>query len=301
MDERVEAFHKRETFFYHFRFLEYYDSFVCQWAVSDEEFRGPVVRDYYIIHYCTRGRGTFYIDYCPYTLEEGQCLVIYPHKRVVMVADPENPWSFVYIGVTGLMIPTYLQRAGITENKIIFPWRGNQKVLNAMMAIASLKKAPNGWSSILSPDSYANMKDNLIRQNYLNEIFIECFQENEKLQPYVAENKYVQQAREYMSSNFHKPITVREIAAHIGLTRNYFCMLFKQYMGKSPQEYLADIRVKKACLYLENPSFSIAEIAYSLGYEDAASFSRMFRRIMGVSPSRYRQRTEPESSASNCR
>ncbi|WP_258535754.1 helix-turn-helix transcriptional regulator [Bacillus sp. 03113] len=63
-------------------------------------------------------------------------------------------------------------------------------------------------------------------------------------------------------------------------------------MGYSPQEYLLRIRMKKACELLQVHDLSIRQVGISVGYKDQLLFSRMFKKIVGVSPIHYRKQKE---------
>ena len=66
--------------------------------------------------------------------------------------------------------------------------------------------------------------------------------------------------------------------------------------GISPQEYLLDYRIRKACELLQNTDLPIAHIARSVGYEDSLYFSRLFKQHMKSSPSSYRHKKNIETS-----
>ena len=86
-----------------------------------------------------------------------------------------------------------------------------------------------------------------------------------------------------------KPISNAELAQRCSLSENYFITLFKQYTNDTPQEYRRKVLIRKACNLLETSDLSIQEISYLLGLNDPMYFSRLFRRVQGVSPRKYRQ------------
>ena len=285
---------RKDLVYYHYHFLDYYDAFVCYWSVLEYKpgvLSPSIIRDYYILQYCISGRGTCWIDGISYALAAGQCIAFPPQSCVTQLSDKQDPWHCIYIGITGLLLPSYFQQMGISKESPLFPWRNNSVVLDAMMQILHLEELPNTIEKISSLAANINLKNNLKRQNLLNTIFIECLNQVEAPPaPTMVQTLYIQKAQEYMNNNCHLCITVQDIAAHVGLTHNYFCTIFKKHIGKSPQEYLGQLRVKKACSFLQNFHISISDIAFSLGYKDATSFSRLFRRIMGITPSEYRRR-----------
>ncbi|MCI8376114.1 MAG: helix-turn-helix transcriptional regulator [Lachnospiraceae bacterium] len=99
---------------------------------------------------------------------------------------------------------------------------------------------------------------------------------------------YVEEALTYLESNYTNNISVQSLADSIGLNRSYLHRLFKSATGSSVQEYLLDLRIRKACTLLKSTVLPIAIISLSVGYEDTLYFSRLFKKKKGVSPSRYR-------------
>ena len=86
-----------------------------------------------------------------------------------------------------------------------------------------------------------------------------------------------------------RPISNAALAQKCSLSENYFITLFKQYTGDTPQEFRRKILVCRACNLLETTDLSIQEISYLLGLNDPMYFSRLFRKIQGVSPLKYRK------------
>ena len=101
---------------------------------------------------------------------------------------------------------------------------------------------------------------------------------------------YIQQAKNFMESEYMMGITVSELAARLGLDRSYFSNLFKQSQGKSPQQYLNEVRMSQAAAQLTEQGNTVTETAASVGYADVFAFSRMFKQYYGVSPSEYRSK-----------
>lgn len=101
---------------------------------------------------------------------------------------------------------------------------------------------------------------------------------------------YVGQAVNYIESNYSQPMRVQDIAAGLGLNRSYFCRLFRQQTGLSPQEYIVSCRLAKAAQFMTEHGMSQEEAARQAGYPDVFSFSRMFRRKYGMPPGRYAAR-----------
>lgn len=92
--------------------------------------------------------------------------------------------------------------------------------------------------------------------------------------------------------------TVQELATFVGMSRSTFALKFKDKVGTSPMDYLAQWRMLLAGDRLKNSKDPISVIAPSLGYESETSFSMAFKKIMGASPRRYGRR-DPASVSPN--
>ncbi|GGG55110.1 response regulator transcription factor [Paenibacillus radicis (ex Gao et al. 2016)] len=93
----------------------------------------------------------------------------------------------------------------------------------------------------------------------------------------------------YMEQNYHLEVTLQDISERFYLSREYISRRFKQEMGENVFDYLARIRVEKARLLLQNQHLKIAQIAEMVGYDDEKYFSKVFKKVMSVSPNQYRK------------
>lgn len=100
---------------------------------------------------------------------------------------------------------------------------------------------------------------------------------------------YLQKALEFIKTNYSRHINVQMIAESLSLSRSYLAVLFKKRLQIGPQDYLLHFRVERACDLLRNPLLSIGDVARSVGYDDPLAFSKMFKKVKGLSPSEFRR------------
>ena len=93
---------------------------------------------------------------------------------------------------------------------------------------------------------------------------------------------------EYIKSNYQNRISLEEIARITYMSRTYLSSLFKKETGYSISEYINNIRISRAQNFLVESDLDIAEIARMCGFEDQSYFTKVFRRISGVTPKKYR-------------
>ena len=103
-------------------------------------------------------------------------------------------------------------------------------------------------------------------------------------------------AVEYISNNYYLSIKNDDLAAHVGLSTIYFRKLFTEIFGTSPISYVHKLRIRKAKEMLKSDHKSLSEIAIALGYANISDFSKMFKKITGLSPSNYLRQNKTTKS-----
>jgi AraC family transcriptional regulator len=93
---------------------------------------------------------------------------------------------------------------------------------------------------------------------------------------------------EYIDSNLDRNITLSELAGLVDLTPRYFCAAFKQTVGRPPHQFQLEQRVERAKSLLHQPLVSLIEVALTVGFSSQSHLNDYFRRMVGVTPARYR-------------
>lgn len=99
-----------------------------------------------------------------------------------------------------------------------------------------------------------------------------------------AESRRVHKVQEYINKNYQENIRLEQLAELIGMTPTAFCRFFKLRTGKTPTDYIIDIRLGHAARFLINTKMSITEICYACGFKNVSNFNRLFRKKKGCSP-----------------
>ena len=99
----------------------------------------------------------------------------------------------------------------------------------------------------------------------------------------------VHSAQEWLNTNLSVITPIREAVRRSGLSERSFHRRFTQATGLAPLEYLQRLRVEQAKRRLERTRDAVEEIAWQIGYEDPSAFRRVFRRLVGLSPGKYRR------------
>lgn len=99
-----------------------------------------------------------------------------------------------------------------------------------------------------------------------------------------------QQAAEYIRQHFCGKLTIDTIAQAVYLSPCYLSRIFKQNVGCTLMEYLAQVRVEQAKEMLKDPQFNVMQVAEKSGFEDPGYFTRVFKKVEGITPSRFKQK-----------
>lgn len=94
---------------------------------------------------------------------------------------------------------------------------------------------------------------------------------------------------EYIDANLDSDLELAGLAATAGVSPNYFSELFKRSVGFSPYQYVIRRRIERSRQLLEDSSISIFEAGIRSGFSDHSHFTKVFRRVVGVTPTRYRR------------
>lgn len=237
-----------------------------------------------MLHVVEKGTGTLEIYNRKYQLKRGDAFLIPMGVEAWYEADMEDPWAYIWVGITGLKADDYLRSAGFMEKE---PIQKVEKIESLHRCIEEMLKA------------HQLSQANELKRNGLLMMFLSTLiQEYESKAPSPVKKNmyqssvYVRHAMEYIWYNYNQKIKISDLADYIGVNRSYLASSFKKMVGCSPQEYLLNFRMEKAKGFLNNTNMQIREVAEAVGYSDQLAFSKMFRMYYGVSPKNFREQGE---------
>lgn len=231
-----------------------------------------------VIHYVTKGYGTFKFNGKVYNLKQGDIFILIKGMNVEYVASIDDPWEYYWIGFSGSNANEYLNRTSIT-NSYVANCKSNSKIPHIILNMCEISKTYNPSCS----DDILLLKELYSLLYTLIEEFPKPFDYKDK-----ELHTYIQDALNFINSNYMNNITVQEIADYVNLSRSYLYKMFIKNLGISPQKYLINLRMYKATLLLKSTKLPIGEVANSVGYSDSLLFSKTFSKHFSMSPLHYR-------------
>ncbi|MBZ9685992.1 PocR ligand-binding domain-containing protein [Clostridium estertheticum] len=101
----------------------------------------------------------------------------------------------------------------------------------------------------------------------------------------------IQKSMEYINDNVSDNISLNSVAEYVYLSPSYFSRLFKKEMGINFIDYLNMVRVEESKKYLTNLKSALSDIAHTVGFTDQSYYTKVFKKIEGISPGQYRKMT----------
>ena len=105
-----------------------------------------------------------------------------------------------------------------------------------------------------------------------------------------SEPPVITKAKEFIREHHTEDLSLGQVAAAVHTSIFYFCKLFRKVTGTTFTEFVSRTRVEKAKNLLLNPNLRISEIAYEVGFQSLTHFNRVFKNVVGESPTNYRER-----------
>ena len=284
------------------------DLYVCDGGRIEQIVGGhctnSMIHDFYDVECCTRGEVFLYISGTSYRLTEGDLYIIPPqtvhHKQFAADSSAAS-----CVCIMGRHFDRYLRAIGMSAQNVVFSKKLTPKAvslleatLDSLEVTSSLRiNIPSGPRYIehIRNESFSNcggieaaMRTSACLTMFLAELLHISGQTAKPVQRKTVQQEYIDSAVRFIEANYHLDIGVQSIADYIGIDRSYLFTLFREGLGISARDYLIRYRMKVACDFLRQPGVSVKWVAASVGYE-TCSFSRIFKKVMGITPAEYQQ------------
>lgn len=228
-----------------------------------------------LFQYTISGTGRIRIGDQTYTLNAGNGFLVWvPSDHHYYFPADSSHWEYLYISLTGNILPIYNELAASLGSISSFPADSSAiQLLRNIFEMARRQQIKDGY--IASALSY----------QFLTEL--------SRSAVYPASSQQfptgIQRALEYMELHYDTLGSLDEIAEIAEMSKYHFLREFRRCTGIPPIEYLNKLRIEKAVNLLRTTSMSLQEIAQSIGYSNSNYFSKVFRGWVGVSPGQFRR------------
>lgn len=235
--------------------------------------------NYYILMYCTAGEGWYKAGGRKYLLKENQYVMLPPGMPYSFGANATNPWTIYWLHFKGELAGEFMELPIIP--RYIQP-DSNSRIEYRIQLFEEIYK-----NLELSYQSNHYCYASLCLYHLLASFkYIEPFRQIQKKNE--SDQRFSERVIYFMREHVRNNLTLEQLAKHFQLSPSHFSARFLSETKQSPIKYYITLKIEKACEYIEFSNLKISEIYLLLGFQDAAYFSRMFKKVMGVSPKMYR-------------
>ncbi len=234
---------------------------------------GPIIRNRDIFHYIKSGCGKLVLSGREFHIHAGQGFLIPAGCLAYYEADEKDPWDYCWLHLSGYTVTNIWKEMGLNAEQPVYTSDGRDHEFEKIYE----ELIQNRERQLYTLGKVCELLDELLQHSATRQ------DDEQNLQL-----GYIRKIINYIHVMYSSPIQLNDMAAICGLDRSYMSRLFKDATGASIHTYLVNYRIKKAKELLRNPDLSIQYISMAVGYSDAFSFSKAFKKITGVSPRQWR-------------
>ncbi len=237
-----------------------------------------------ILIYCVKGKGWIELNDERNILGENDFFIIPADEKHAYGASTKNPWSIYWVHFKGENVFMFNSIIGRTIN-VGVTYKSRQKdriqLFDEIFQNLEMGYSPENleYTAFCFMHFLASLK------------YITQFREVKSIR----ENDVIQNSIVFMKNNLENKISLQDIANFVGYSQSHLNTLFVQRTSYSPIEYYNQLKIQRACSYLQFSKLKIKEIAFKLGYYDPFHFSKAFHKEMEITPKEYRERYQERS------
>lgn len=233
----------------------------------------------YLFFLVVKGKGTLMYDKHTYALSPGSCVFADCRKSYSHSASPENLWTLKWIHFYGFnmngIYEKYLERGGtpVFVPKNIAPF---SQLLTELLSIAG---------------SENHIRDMIINEkiNSLLTLIMEESWHPENSKRTGIKKQSLENIKEYLEGHYKEKISLDHLADQFYMNKYYLSRIFKEQFGATILSYLDQVRITHAKQLLRFSNLTVEQVGREVGIEEGAYFNRVFRKVEGITPGKYRK------------
>jgi AraC-like DNA-binding protein len=248
---------------------------------------GPRFFSYYSLHLIVSGELRLSYRGQHTILRMGDIFCMQPDETYEYQNNP-SPWELqmLWIAFDGPLAASQLQTTSLTAAVPFIRGGASPELIGLMNTIRGLISAPaepHGSALLISAK--------LLHLLHL----LKAAASAEAPQVNTLLPSWLERGKLYMDIHYSEGVTVEQVARRLSISRSHFSKTFSTYFGVSPAHYLQSLRMKEAARRLAHTSYTVTEIALSLGYGEIFAFTRAFSAFYGKSPTQYKEHLRGDS------
>ncbi|MGL5683240.1 MAG: AraC family transcriptional regulator [Marinifilaceae bacterium] len=234
----------------------------------------------HILIYCIGGSGWYTVDNVTYTVEANSYFILPANKPHCYGANADDPWTIYWIHFKGTHTGAYMP---LQQGPIALAPGINSRIsyrIELFEEIMNVLELGYSWDNLLYVFS--------ILHHFMGSLrFLKQFRRHDGTKD--KKEDPITGTIHFMKENIEKRLTLEQIAGFCGYSVSHFSTLFSRSTGHAPLAYFNQLKVQYACQILDNTDMKINQVCFKIGIDDSYYFSRLFTKVMGMSPTQYRQ------------
>ncbi len=230
-----------------------------------------------LLLFCTQGEGEARIAHQNFRLLTGELLLLPRGKAHSYQASRQQPWTLYWLHFDGLTSDLMMDRL-------------LQLAEGAVLKTDLQAKLLGDFGSLMNLRDGGYQLDNFIHASHHIAQMLSFIALISRPRLKLKSGRYLDLDRIHslMQEKLHQQLDLDTIAASVSLSKYHFSKKYKELTGYSPIQHFIHLKMQSACYQLDISDKSVQEVAAELGYDDAYYFSRLFSKVLGISPSQYR-------------
>jgi len=226
------------------------------------------------ILYCTKGSGTLILEGRHYSIQPYMAFFLptgYPHEYWA----EEDIWDIHWVVPSGFAINELLKHFGLNKPGIFE--LGDTRTLDH-----HFRKLHD---ALIGDRFFGNYR----AAGFLYDFLIEFYRLTSQVNTGITAHSAVIRAMDYIHTHYREEITMEDLCACTGVSKQHLCRLFQTTLHSRPMEYIAKCRIQAAKELLSNTLTSVEEIAEETGFCTSSYFCKLFKRYEGMTPTQFRK------------
>ena len=232
----------------------------------------------HILQYCVGGKGWLRVAGHEWEIAADTALFLPRGVPHLYGADPAEPWSIYWIHFTGRQAGDFFEALKVTAEQPLLRLARTEEILSALRRIEAHMSGVHTRANLVAAGTAL--------AGFLGAIQLRRFATEQRER---TDEENIQETIDYMQANLARRTSLRELAslAHMSVSR--YEAMFAKRTGCPPIGYVNRMRILKACRLLTETSLPAKTICAEIGFDDPYYFSRLFKKMVGVSPAYFRR------------
>lgn len=228
--------------------------------------------------YIAAGKAHFHFDGKEQIVTAGHMVLYRPKEPQKYEYYGEDQTEVYWVHFTGGNVTNILRSYGLTDDKRVFYCGSGLDYQNLFRTMINELQ--------MCKENYAEMLEMYLRQIF---IMLQRYFINASKTDNARVVEEIDKATLYFNEHYSEDISIDEYAQNNHVSVSWFIRNFKHCTGSTPMQYILSKRIYNAEILLQDSTYNITEISEIVGYENPLYFSRIFKKVKGLSPSEYRK------------